>query len=204
MGYLEFPVEVPEGKTERVRIDTFTVSPEIARYSNVKMLYDGEYWMRIEPGTYKRLVVDGEMMMSNTPMERYSNDWIIKEGKGRILINGLGLGCVLTALLKKPDVTEVWVVEKDEDVIKLVWPTFEHDPRVRLIHADALEYVPPKGQVFDYVWHDIWPTISVDNLPDMTKLHRRYARRCVHQQSWLREYLQKRKRSESRRDRRYW
>lgn len=199
----EFEVQVPNGKTDRVQIDTFRVSPEGAMISNMRMLRDGEYWMRIDPGTYKRLIVDGVLMMSNTPMEYYSNNWIIKWGRGRILINGLGLGCVLTALLKKPEVTEIWVVEKDPDVIKLVWPTFASDPRVKLIEADALEYMPPKGEMFDYVWHDIWPTITTENLPEMAKLHRRYARRCRHQESWTRDYLKRKRRQKQRRNNRW-
>lgn len=201
---VDFPVEVPDGEHGTAKISTFTVSQDAASFSNLRLLRDGEYWMRLEAGTYKRLVIDGQLMMSNTPMERASNGWIIKWGQGRILINGLGLGCVLTALLKKPEVKEVWVVENNPDVIKLVWPTFKDDPRVKLIEADALKYMPPKGEMFDYVWHDIWPTITTDNLPEMTKLHRRYARRCKHQESWTRDYLKRKKRQEKRSSSRYW
>lgn len=195
----KFPVEVPDGAHGTAKITTFTVDRDTAAFSNLRLMRDGEYWMRLEAGTYKRLVLDGELMMSNTPMEYYSNGWIIKWGQGKILINGLGLGAVLTALLKKDTVKEVWVVENHVDVIHLVWPTFRNDPRVKLIVADALTYKPPKGEFFDYVWHDIWPTISTDNLPEMATLHRRYARRCKHQESWTRDYLKRKKRQEKRR-----
>lgn len=198
----DFPVEVPDGEHGSAKITTFKISRDVAALSNMRLLRDGEYWMRIEEGEYKRLVINGTLMMSNTPMERISNGWIIKWGQGRILINGLGLGCVLTALLKKPEVTEIWVVENNRDVIKLVWPTFKDDPRVKLIEADAMTYKPPKGEMFDYVWHDIWPDINTDNLKDMAVLHRRYARRCKHQNSWTKEYLMRKRRREQRS--RYW
>ena len=61
--------------------------------------------------------------------------------------------------------------------------------------ADALEYKPPRGEQYDVVWHDIWPNICTDNLPEMHKLHRKYGRRCNWQGSWCRaehEYYRER------------
>jgi hypothetical protein len=60
------------------------------------------------------------------------------------------------------------------------------DDRLRVIHADALKWMPPKVMRWSVVWHDIWDDISVDNLNEMTKLHRRYGRRCDWQGSWCR------------------
>lgn len=110
------------------------------------------------PGKYKRLLhKDRGVVMSNTRMERNSNWQAYTAATGRVLINGLGLGMLLEAILKKPDVTYVRVIEHDRDVIKLVAPHFK-DPRVEVVHADAHEYRPAQGEVFDYVWHDIWTT----------------------------------------------
>lgn len=183
---MSFEVTVPDGASGDWKIETFTVSRDRAALFNL----GSRGRAAISPGTYKRLTISGSVMMSNTPFEYMTNRWIIARAKGRVLINGLGLGAVLTAILKKPEVTEVWVVEKEQDVINLVWPAFAHDPRCKLIHADALDYRPPKGVRFDVVWHDIWISVCTDNLDDMKKLHRRYGRLCNEQASWGRDLIE--------------
>ncbi len=57
-----------------------------------------------------------------------------------MLINGLGLGMVLHAILQKDDVTHVTVIEKEQDVINLVAASFATDLRVE-INADAMSIV---------------------------------------------------------------
>lgn len=189
----DFKCEVPDGTCGKWAVQTFTVSEDQARLENMRHLFAGAGWAAVSPGTYKRLTCPGGVMMSNTPMELRTNLWIIRKARGRVLINGLGLGCVLTAILKKPEVKEVWVVEKEPEVIGLVWPTFASDPRCKLIEADALEYRPPKGVRFDVVWHDLWLTICSDNLEQMKKLHRRYGRLCDEQASWCRNVIEQRR-----------
>ena len=72
-------------------------------------------------------------------------------------------------------------------MIDLVGPSFSHDDRVNIICADAFEWRPPKGVRYNAVWHDIWDDICTDNLPEMTRLHRKYGRRADWQGSWCRE-----------------
>lgn len=186
-----FDTPAPDGEKDGWRINTFTIKPDnsSARMFNLQALFNGNPEAMVDPGTYRRLVTPkGQIMMSSTQMERRTNWWIIHNAKGRVLINGLGLGCVLSSILTNPEVTEVWVVEKEKAVIDLVWPHFKDD-RLKLIHADALEYRPPKGIRFDVVWHDIWPTVSEDNRKDMKRLHRRYGRICDMQASWSRDKI---------------
>jgi len=111
----------------------------------------------------------------------------------------------LKAILNKvdekgaPAVDLVHVVEKAEDVLKLVRPTYESDKRVSFIHEDALEYKPTLR--YDVVWHDIFDDICADNLPIMHKLHRKYGGKTEWQGSWCRErceYLLKQQRAHSR------
>ena len=191
----QIPVDVPDGVSGHHKIETFIVSKEDVKNNFRGMLRPMEY---VPEGTYKRLLFGREVIMSNTSMEINSNYTFMRKATGKVLINGLGIGMVLTEILKKPDIAEVWVVEKFEDVIKLVGPTFEKDPRVKIIHADAMEYKPPKGMKFDCVWHDIWTNMCTDNLEDMKILHRRYANRTKWQGSWQKEYLQSMKRREAR------
>lgn len=161
-----------------------------------------EFWYRISlmksgrgvpPGKYKRLCRGRSVIMSNTPDEIRDFMPFVHRAEGRILVNGLGLGVVLTALLAKTEVTAVIVVEQSADVISLIAPYF-NDSRLTIINADSYQYIP-EGR-FDYVWHDIWDNICSDNLPQMAKLHRKYARKTNWQESWCKRECQKLKKQQ--------
>lgn len=190
------PVEVPDGVSGDFRIESFSMSEQESLSTLMRASVTNDADIYAPAGAYKKLVqhsmIDGDVIvMSNTPMEYRSNKAFINQARGRVLINGLGLGMVLTAILKKPRVSEVWVIEQSEDVIKLVGPTFSNDPRVQIIHADALKYTPPTGTSFDCVWHDIWPFICTDNLSEMDMLEARYQEISKWQGSWCRDKCQK-------------
>jgi len=141
----------------------------------------------VRPGTYTRLShAERGVVMSDTPAEKRDHACFVHEARGHVLINGLGLGMCLGAVLAKPEVTKVTVVEADADVIALVGPAYAGDPRVEIVHCDAHAYQPPKGVRYGAVWHDIWDEICSDNLPEMTRLHRKYGRRADWQGSWAR------------------
>jgi hypothetical protein len=174
---------VPDGKSGPWKISTFRVTKKDAAYFNFCNRRNPSQW--IEPGTYRRLSCEGRgVIMSNTPMEIRTNYDPFVYATGRVLINGLGLGMLLEAILSKPDVTYVRVIEIDEHVIRLVAPHFARDKRVEIVHANALTYRPARGEKFDYVWHDIWDVIDSINLPEMATLGRRYNRRIAVRQGW--------------------
>lgn len=185
-------IVVPDGCSGGWRVETFEVSETDSAFTRMRaMMHPGEY---VPAGTYKRLMRGREVVMSNTPMEVATNQPIIRRATGIVHINGLGLGMVLTAILKKPEVSKVYVVEKSADVISLVAPSFKCDPRVSIIHCDALSLKPAKVR-FDCVWHDIWDNVCSDNLHEMHVLHRMYGRKTNWQGSWERdrcEYLKRR------------
>jgi hypothetical protein len=140
------------------------------------------------PGTYTMLTHDLRgVVMSDTPDERRDHLVFVLKAHGHVLINGLGLGMCLAAVLARSEVTRATVVEADEDVIALVGRHYVGDPRVEIVHADAYDYAPPRGVRYGAVWHDIWDAISSDNLPGMTRLHRKYGRRTDWQGSWARD-----------------
>ena len=180
---------LPEGESGNVRIEKFHVSPEDAAFTAIRRDY-------VASGDYTRLIINGRLMMSDTRKEYNDCHQLFQVARGKILINGLGLGCCLQVLTHLPNIDEITVIEKNENVIKLVSPAF-CDPRITIIHADAFEYKPPKGKRYDIVWHDIWPNICLDYWQDMVKLHRKYGRRCEWQESWSRPELRKIKRKQS-------
>jgi hypothetical protein len=102
-------------------------------------------------------------VMSDTPAEIQGHFHAIAFGTGRVLVHGLGLGCVVSALLAKPDVTHIDVVEFDPEIVTTIGPYYD-DPRVAIHRGDALTYDWPDDARWDYAWHDIWSHISDRNL----------------------------------------
>lgn len=185
---------VPDGTSGPWTIDTFSVSEHDARMFNIGVMRTP--YLFIDPGTYRRLRHESRgTVMSNTPMEVSTNTWAYFQARGRVLVNGLGLGMFLEGILSKPSVTYVRVIELDEHVIRLVGPHFRSDPRVEIVHADAYTYRPKRGETFDYAWHDVWDHIDEDNLPLMAKLGRKYNKRVAAAQGfWARDIIHDMKR----------
>lgn len=183
---------VPCGKKGPWTIDEFDiVDGPILFMANFRAIRDGNAFAAIRPGRYKRLRhAKRGVVMSNTPMEVHTNLDAYRAATGRVLINGLGMGMLLEAVLSKPCVTHVRVIEIDPDVIALVGPHYLKDSRVEIIEADAYAYRPSLGERFNYVWHDIWDSITEDNLPLMKKLGRRWSKRIADAQGfWARPQI---------------
>ncbi len=176
---------LPDGKSGEWRIETYTV-PHNEFMSTIYLLKTGR---AVPGGTYKRLMRGSTVVMSSTPDEIRDFQHFTRQAKGSVLINGLGLGCVVKVLLEKKDITKITVIENSPDVIALVAPYFK-DARLTIIQADAFTYKPDKNEFFDFVWHDIWDYICADNLPEMARLHRKYGRRTNWQDSWAKYICQ--------------
>jgi hypothetical protein len=187
-------------------ISQFTFSTQKDPLYNLRIVRDGGSMFRMYDGDYVRLHVNGQLMMSDTAMERLSNESFIKNAKGRILIAGLGIGMVLKNILKNKEVTEIVVIEKYQDIIDLVQPKF-NDSRLWIICADIFEYEMPKTELFDCIYFDIWAEISQDNLLEMKKLHSKYRKNLnklspyKYMDSWMKDYLKKEKSREQRQSR---
>jgi hypothetical protein len=179
---------LPDGVSGCWKVETFEVPKEdISQMISIFKTGRG-----VPAGIYKRLKRDKTVVMSNTPDEISDFRHFTSKAKGSVLINGLGIGCVVKVLLDKPEITKITVIEKSEDVIKLVAPYF-NDERLNIIHADAFEYKPSKGELFNFVWHDIWDYICADNLKEMSTLHRKYGKKTEWQDSWAKPQCQRAK-----------
>ena len=175
-------VSIVEGTKGNWTVERFSI--EENPFGLIGMAIQGR---RCRPGTYTRLIHKSRgVIMSDTDAERQDHLGFVQAATGHILINGLGLGMCVAATLNKPDVTKVTVVEIDPDVISLIAPHYQNDPRLEVIKSCAFNYKPPKGVRYGAVWHDIWDDICADNLPEMHQLHRKYGRRCDWQGSWAR------------------
>lgn len=169
-------VVLPEGRSGDYILKTFAVSEEAAMLFNLKESFKGHRF--IHPGVYTKIMdAEGQSWMSDTPAEMEDHIEIVDRAYhhgGYVLILGLGLGMVVQAVLDMPQVTGCTVVEISDDVIKLVAPTYQkrYGERFKLVKADALKWVP--DHLYSAVWADIWPTLSPDNLREVSRLKRRY------------------------------
>ncbi len=179
---MQVQINVPEGESGDWRVEHFEVSDQDFEMSKIRAGFRPRELMR--PGSYVRLMHGNTLIMSNThdeALDHLSFIWQAKRFGGDVLINGLGLGMCIAAI--QDHVNSITVIEKSEDVIKLVSSAY---PDATVIHANALEWAPPRGTRYSAVWHDIWPYICADNLPEMHKLHHKYGRKTDWQGSWCR------------------
>lgn len=177
-------VNIPEGVSGPWEVKRVEIKPSPAFFR--------ERFFR--PGVYTQLYRGRTLVMSDTPAERYDHAGFVRSATGDVLISGLGLGMCLGAVLLKPEVTSVTVVEISEDVIRLVAPSYP-DPRVTIVHADTRDWRPPRGVRFGAVWHDIWDDICADNRPEMTALNRRYARIADWKGCWSQDQIDRHRRA---------
>ena len=108
----------------------------------------GVEWMAIKPN---------EIETMRAPLDAVSGD---------VLTYGLGLGYFTYMASEKTDVKSITVVERDAEIIKLfkehILPQFANKDKVRIVHADALEYGASRiqNEHFDYVFADLWHDAS--------------------------------------------
>lgn len=197
------PSVLAEGQHGTARIEHFTVDETAARFSALRGSRDF-----VDPGRYARLYVNNTLMMSDTPYERRTNAEIVRVATGRVLVAGYGLGMILTALAKKPDVREIVVVEKHPDVVALVHPQIcryvgaRAARKITVVEGDIYDAKAAVVGKFDALWFDIWAEMSTDQLAEMTRLGRMYRGTRASVASfvgfWDREWLRYRRTQERR------
>jgi hypothetical protein len=77
------------------------------------------------------------------------------------------------------------VVEINPEVAELVGRHLDDD-RVEIHIGDAYTQKWPRGTKWDLAWHDVWPTVATENLPEMRRLIRRYRAHTDWQECWQR------------------
>jgi spermidine synthase len=97
-----------------------------------------------------------DVVMEDSPRELRKHLPIWMNARGRVLITGLGLGCVVRGLLASTYVIHIDVVGIDADIIRIVGAEFAGNARVALHHGDATSFQFPDDVRFDCAWHDLW------------------------------------------------
>ncbi|NFI08704.1 hypothetical protein FDF97_16160 [Clostridium botulinum] len=140
-----------EGTKEDYAINKFTISK-----NNIRAMLED-----IPQGEYVTLTCKGEVVMSNTPMEKRTNAYFVQHAHGDILIAGLGIGLIVLAIQNKKEVKSITVIEKSSDVIDLVAKQLPLNSKVKIINADIFKWKSEKNK-YDVIYLDIWNYINSD------------------------------------------
>jgi len=208
-SWKDYQVDIPEGQSGPWKVGKATADDPI-RLMIANMHDPGR---SIAPGTaYTELTRHGTIIMSDTPAEIRDLYGFFHEIEYQktvdhaptVLMHGLGLGVALNGAFLN-GAGHITVIEKSSDVIALTGKFWQekHGDFLTIIEGDAYTWEPEKGQKWDVVWHDIWDNLCTDNLKSMTKLHRRFGRRCQWQESWGRKLLQRKLRAEKKAEHRW-
>ena len=112
--------------------------------------------------SYLALTEGNNIWMSLNPNEIETMKPYINKGKGHVLVLGLGMGYVPFMLSLKNCVSEITIIEKDQNIIDLfngfIYPHFPNKEKIEIIKGDAVEYVSKnqKQGTYDYIFADLW------------------------------------------------
>ena len=145
------------GKYEIV-VDIVPAGKELTVVSARNWIMMGYKMLKIKYENHRplfKLIKDGHgLLMSDSPQEMFLQYDAYKNSNGKVLVGGLGLGLYANMIAKKDNVTEVVVIEKDSDVIKLIRP-FIKGEKIRVINDDIPKFIKETKESFDYVYIDI-------------------------------------------------
>ena len=114
-------------------------------YKRLNVVYDC-------PRILYQLFKKGWLIMSDSPQEMFLQYEAYKNARGRVLVGGLGLGLFATMIAEKKEVTEIVVVEINQDVIELCKP---RNKKIKVIHDDIWKFIKTTKEKFDYAYIDI-------------------------------------------------
>lgn len=112
------------------------------------------YPVKVDYLSTARYFIDGDVIMSTTPMELDSHVIVIKKATGRVGVAGLGLGYYIQSILNKENVTHIDVYEINKNSIELYNRLFEHNDKVTIIEQDIRTV---EGKKYDFFYCDIYP-----------------------------------------------
>jgi len=124
----------------------------------------------------------GDVVMEDSRRELQKHLPIWLNAEGRVLVTGLGLGCVVRGLLASKRVKHITVVEIDRNILRVVGHEFKSNGRVTLVHGDALTVQIPG--TFDFAWHDLWTEGETHLQVLHAELLFRFKKQCGAQGAW--------------------
>jgi len=162
---------IPDGEVGKFSIKSCTESSghdSWLNYVDYANIPEGTYTVLFEKFGSSYLNI-----MQDTEREYNEHAWMIDKMAGDVLVAGLGVGMLNVPLLAS-DATSITIVEKNQDVIDLVWEHCAKDERFTLIHADINTWNPPEGSSWDIGWFDTWLTHDGRLIDYMARMQDRY------------------------------
>lgn len=92
-------------KENDITIKLFEVTITDARWFNLR--YCSNPISLISPGKYVKLIISGELVMSDTPYEMNTNQKFVDKAHGNVLIGGLGIELLTKNLIPKIESGEI-------------------------------------------------------------------------------------------------
>lgn len=152
----DYPLDA--GETARLVRDTYT--PGFYPYWGMDNYLYFQVKRTIPITALQLLEEDGKWRtwMVDDPPQLRAMQLYAKSATGRVLVAGLGLGLVALELHQNPYVDEIWVVERNPDVIALVE---RHLPvEITVVEDDFLNYVKTHESHWDTIIVDLWVSVS--------------------------------------------
>ena len=153
------PISLAEGKSGKVSVKHRTETGTVTIVGIRQAITCGIQPMNgklSEPRIIHSLIEEDQgVWMTDSPEELNQIAQMFAEvlPRGRVLVGGLGLGVVAKAMTLRTTVSEVVVVERNEDVIKLC---AEPGAEYRVVHADIFDYLRTHERAFDCYLLDTW------------------------------------------------
>ncbi len=178
---------VPEGKQGIAEVQHFDITPIEAKTHNRE---NQNPELHVSPGRFARLMLNGELNMSDTDMERKTNARFIHRARGNVLCFGLGLGLVLRPLLLKREVESIRIVEKEQDVLDIVGEHYGQR-KLKIVQGDAFTYETPDK--FNTIYFDIWGKLGSEQMfHEQQELQVRYRQFLKHNgDNWMDSWYRK-------------
>lgn len=162
-----------------VTVKLFEVTVADARWFNLRNCANPI--SLITPGKYVKLIISGELVMSDTPYEMNTNQKFVNKAHGNVLIGGLGIGLLIKNLIPKIEsgkIKHISIWEKNINLINLWKIAGQYLPvhdKISVFQYDVFDYQKVKNQlkgVFDSVYIDIWAGLDENAYTQMKHFRR--------------------------------
>ncbi len=105
------------------------------------------------------LLENDDIWMSDSQPEVEEIMGAAAKAKGDVLISGLGIGLLPTFLKDKADVERIDIVERQPEVIDLVFDQIA-SPKMRIVNDDVFHFLDTTSNQYDFIYVDIWKPIT--------------------------------------------
>lgn len=161
----------PEAQRGKWRMTRLAYQPfQVFPRGHMMLLPDGREIQPLgyfdEAFSYPAVLEKDREWMTVTPNEIETMEEDIGLCRGNAAVFGLGLGYFAYMASEKEDVRSVTVIERDPDAIAMfrdmLLPQFREKKKIRLIQADAYDYLHRdfSREGYDYAFLDLWHDVS--------------------------------------------